>query len=125
MITAVSHWAKAEADVTALTLVGSYTADARPGVGVPLRERRVRTHSGLQVELGIVSPTWAALPLDPGTATVLRDGCRILHDPQGVLQKAMAALLTAAATAPVGGRGGWWRDPRLAIRPDLPPCAGE
>jgi hypothetical protein len=58
----------------------------------PLRERRVRLRSGLQVELGIVSPTWAALPLDPGTAKVLSDGCRILLDPDGVLHEALAAL---------------------------------
>lgn len=58
----------------------------------PLRERRVRLHSGLQVELGIVRPTWASLPLDPGTDKVLRDGCQILHDPQRLLAEAMNAL---------------------------------
>lgn len=58
----------------------------------PLRERRVRLRSGLQVELGIVSPDWASLPLDRGTARVLRDGCRVLHDPEGILRKALAAL---------------------------------
>jgi hypothetical protein len=58
----------------------------------PLRERRVRLRSGLQVELGIVTPTWARLPLDPGTAKVLRDGCRILHDPQGLLREALATV---------------------------------
>lgn len=58
----------------------------------PLRERRVRLHSGLQVELGIVRPTWASLPLDPGTDRVLRGGCRILHDPQRRLMEAMNTL---------------------------------
>lgn len=58
----------------------------------PLRERRVRTRSGLHVELGIVSPDWASVPLDPGTARVLGAGSRVLHDPQGVLQKALATL---------------------------------
>ena len=58
----------------------------------PLRERRVRLHSGLQVELGITWPTWASLPLDPGTQRVLRDGCRILHDPQSRLKEARATL---------------------------------
>ncbi len=58
----------------------------------PLRERRVRLRSGLQVELGVVTPAWAALPLNPGTARVLGDGCRILHDPEGLLGEALAAL---------------------------------
>jgi uncharacterized protein len=58
----------------------------------PLRERRVRLRSGLQVELGVVSPTWASLPLDHGTARVLRDGYRILHDPEGLLREATASL---------------------------------
>lgn len=58
----------------------------------PLRERRVRLRSGLHVELGIVQPTWASLPLDVGTERVLRDGCRILHDPQDRLKEALTAL---------------------------------
>lgn len=58
----------------------------------PLRERRVRLRSGLQAELGVVPPTWAALPLDPGTAKVLKDGCRILHDPEGTLEAALSTL---------------------------------
>lgn len=58
----------------------------------PLMERRVRLRSGLQVELGVVSLDWVSLPLDPGTARVLRDGCRILHDPEGLLREAEAAL---------------------------------
>jgi hypothetical protein len=44
------------------------------------------------VELGIVPPSWAAIPLDPGTEKVLRDGCRILHDPERLLQDALATL---------------------------------
>jgi hypothetical protein len=48
--------------------------------------------SGLQVELGLVPPHWAALPLDPGTAKVLRDGCKILYDREGILREALATL---------------------------------
>ncbi|QNN51159.1 nucleotidyltransferase domain-containing protein [Nocardioides mesophilus] len=58
----------------------------------PLRERRVRLRSGLQVELGVVPPSWAAIPLDSGTKKVLRDGCRILHDPDGIFRAALARL---------------------------------
>lgn len=58
----------------------------------PLRERRVRLHSGFQLEVGIVTPTWATLSLDPGTERVLRDGCQILHDPERLLHEALATL---------------------------------
>jgi len=45
-----------------------------------LTERRVRLESGFEVELGLVPPTWAeADPVDPGTSTVVRGGCRILR----------------------------------------------
>jgi hypothetical protein len=58
----------------------------------PLRERRVRLHSGLHVELGVVPPSWAALPLDPGTARVLRHGCRVLYDPERLLHDALLTV---------------------------------
>ena len=38
---------------------------------------------GPEVEFGFVAPSWAALPLDAGTARVLRDGYRLLADPGG------------------------------------------
>ena len=58
----------------------------------PLTERRVRLRSGLQVELGVTDPTWAAVPLDAGTARVLSDGCQVLYDPGHVLGRAIDAL---------------------------------
>jgi predicted nucleotidyltransferase len=58
----------------------------------PVLERRWRLPSGLVVELGLAAPGWAAVPLDDGTARVLRDGCRVLHDPVGLLAGAVAAL---------------------------------
>jgi uncharacterized protein len=58
----------------------------------PLVERRVRLRSGLQIELGVAPPGWASLPRDPGTAKVLRDGCRVLHDPDNLLSTALTAL---------------------------------
>lgn len=121
-------WARAQPDVDAVVLVGSYArgtagmasdvdlvmlvsrfeqladdvawfAALRPDSklirakswGV-LLERRFRLRSGLQVELGLVSPTWAELPLDPGTRRVLSDGHRILYDPHALLSNAAAAL---------------------------------
>lgn len=59
----------------------------------PLLERRFRLRSGLLVELGLASPAWAHLPLDPGTRRVLHDGHRVLHDPAGLLARAGRTLL--------------------------------
>jgi len=58
-----------------------------------ITERRVALPSGLEVEVGIGEQSWAAVePLDPGTAEVVRDGFRILHDPHGLLARLVAAL---------------------------------
>ena len=57
----------------------------------PLLERRFRLASGLHVEVGLVAPAWAAVPLDDGTRRVLTGGCRVLDDPQGLLAAAVQA----------------------------------
>jgi predicted nucleotidyltransferase len=58
----------------------------------PITERRFTTATGLEVEINIGSPDWAAVnPVDPGTHRVVTDGARPLHDPTG----ALAALLHA------------------------------
>jgi predicted nucleotidyltransferase len=55
-------------------------------------ERRFVTASGLEVEINIGSPNWAAAhPIDPGTRRVVTDGARPLHDPTG----ALASLIDA------------------------------
>ena len=51
----------------------------------PLLERRFRLGSGLEVELGFASATWADVPVDPGTARVVTDGFVVLSDPSGLL----------------------------------------
>lgn len=59
----------------------------------PLTERRLLLEDGLEVEVGLTDPAWAATdPVDPGTLRVVTDGMRILHDPDGRL----AALAAAA-----------------------------
>ena len=64
-----------------------------------LTERRFAVESGLEVELGVGSPTWASVaPLDEGTRRVVCHGMRALYDPEGLL----AAL--AAACAPVASQ---------------------
>jgi uncharacterized protein len=51
----------------------------------PLTERRLLLDDGLELEVGVVPPTWAATdPVDPGTRQVVTDGMRILHDPKGL-----------------------------------------
>ena len=55
-------------------------------------ERRFATPSGLEVEFGIGSPSWADIdPIDPGTRRVVTDGARSLHDPVGMLATLIAA----------------------------------
>ena len=54
----------------------------------PMTERRFILPSGLEVEAGIVSPSWAATdPVDPELPPIIRDGFEILHDPQGLLSR--------------------------------------
>lgn len=59
----------------------------------PLTERRVVLRSGLEVEFGFVSPSWASVdPVDPGTARVVGDGWSPLVDPDGTLARLGAAV---------------------------------
>jgi hypothetical protein len=56
-----------------------------------LTERRVRLASGLEVEFGFVSPSWAATdPVDAGTAAVVGGGCRPILDPEGLFKRLIA-----------------------------------
>ncbi len=72
--------------------VGQDVTPVRTQAWGVLTERRVRLTSGLEVELGIVPRQWADEPVDDGTARVVRDGFRVLHDPRGVLSGLLAAL---------------------------------
>ncbi len=61
-----------------------------------ITERRVELPSGLQVEFGIGRPGWAATnSVDAGTKRVVQDGCRILHDPDGLLARLKSAVDSA------------------------------
>jgi aminoglycoside 6-adenylyltransferase len=58
----------------------------------PVAERRLVLPSGLEVEVGIGPLSWAKTdPLDAGTCEVVRDGSRILHDPDGRMLRLLAA----------------------------------
>ena len=57
-----------------------------------LLEWRFGLPSGLRVEMDIVRPDWARVPLDPGTRRVLADGHRILVDRHGIVSSATETL---------------------------------
>ncbi len=64
----------------------------RDGDWGAIRERRLLLPSGLELEVGVGRPSWAATePVDPGTRRVVRDGLRPLHDPRGLLRALAAA----------------------------------
>ncbi len=60
----------------------------------PMTERRFVLSSGLEVEAGIVPPSWAATdPVDPELPPIIRDGFRILYDPEERLARLLEACL--------------------------------
>lgn len=63
----------------------------------PVMELRLRRRSGLHLDVGIAPLTWATVdPLDLGTARVLSDGVRVVHDPDRLL----AVAADAAGSVP-------------------------
>lgn len=92
--------ARPDSDVDLVLLTESIADYSTPAwaadlnLGEPIRvqawgvitEHRLRTPSGLEVEIGLGTPDWASTtPVDPGTHRVITDGSRILHDPHGIL----------------------------------------
>ncbi len=54
----------------------------------PTTERRFVLPSGLEVEISVAPPSWAATdPVDPGTRRVVQDGLATLYDPGGLLAR--------------------------------------
>ena len=55
--------------------------------------RRAWFEPECEVEFSFAPLSWAeASPVDPGTARVVSDGCRILYDPDGLLQRLISAI---------------------------------
>jgi len=51
----------------------------------------IRVYYGAtEAEFGVTDQAWAQLPIDPETAKVMNDGLRILYDPEGRLERAIA-----------------------------------
>jgi hypothetical protein len=62
-----------------------------------LWSRRLWLEQDGEVEFGFASTTWADVnPVDPGTRSVIVDGCRILHDPEKILSRLCATASAAA-----------------------------
>jgi hypothetical protein len=59
-----------------------------------LWSRHIQLSTGLEVEFGFAPPQWAAIdPLDEGTQKVVQDGCWILLDPTGLLNKLLQQMV--------------------------------
>ena len=58
-----------------------------------IEERRLRLPDGLEVEVGVGFPEWAATdPVDVGTEAVVAGGLLPLSDPHGVLAALLGAI---------------------------------
>ena len=57
-----------------------------------VRSIRIWYRDGLEVEFSVALKGWAGLPLDPGSAQILRDGIVALLDPSGILAAAEQSL---------------------------------
>ena len=60
-----------------------------------VRSLRVFYRGGAEVEFSLAPRNWATVPLDPGTADVLRKGSRVLLDRDGSLREALQDLARA------------------------------
>ena len=72
-----------------------------------ITEKRFALPSGLEIELDVGTPSWASVhPIDSGTRTVVTDGMRVLHDPDGLLARLATSLHGSPEEgAEVHGRG--------------------
>lgn len=62
-------------------------------------EKRFALPSGLEVELVLAPPSWAATdPVDEGTRRVVTDGVWVLYDPKGILAKLLDACGRSEST---------------------------
>jgi aminoglycoside 6-adenylyltransferase len=57
---------------------------------------RVRYQRGPEVEFGIAGMDWTAVPPDEGTAEVLRAGCIVLFDGEGLIERVRRSACDAA-----------------------------
>jgi predicted nucleotidyltransferase len=65
-----------------------------------IQERRLRRASGFEIEVGIGPTSWAAVPVDPGTAEVALDGLVPVYDADGHLRRLLDALTRPEVPTP-------------------------
>jgi hypothetical protein len=81
--------------------VGSTVATWRDADYGILWSRHLQLADGTEIEFGFAPLAWASVdPIDPGTFQVVSHGCRILYDPQGLLEE-----LVTQVEAESGARG--------------------
>ncbi len=69
-------------------------------------ERRFALPSGLEVDLVVAPPSWAATDaLDEGTRRVVTDGVSVVYDPKGVLAGLLDVCGRSGAAEVSGGSG--------------------
>jgi hypothetical protein len=103
-------------DAWVATVLGAGATARREQDWGPLRERRFRRSTGLDVELGITPVSWLDVPVDAGTARVLRDGCTVVLDRD---RRAAEALQSLEVPLRTWGLDDVWAQP---TRPtDAPP----
>lgn len=72
-----------------------------------LWSRHCELEDHARVELGFCSREWASYsPLDPGTARVILDGCRILYDPLSLFERLCTEVAQQGAAADDASRSG-------------------
>jgi uncharacterized protein len=76
----------------AVEALGAGATDVGTRCWGPLLERRFLLPGGLVVDCGLAPPSWAAVPVDPGTARVVADGLVVLHDPYDLLARLVRAV---------------------------------
>jgi predicted nucleotidyltransferase len=74
------------------TLFGEIESSSIEDYGA-LKSRRIFYRNGLEVEFGIAERSWAHVPLDSGTKSVLADGARALYDPEQLVEVARRAAV--------------------------------
>ena len=67
-----------------------------------VRSVRIWYRDGPEVEFAIALKDWAALPLDPGTDRILREGIVILLDPRGLLTAAQESVEESPSNGSIG-----------------------
>ncbi|MCV5960062.1 hypothetical protein OFO30_32265, partial [Escherichia coli] len=66
--------------------------------------RHVRLEDGSRLELSFAARDWAStLPPDAGTAAAVGNSCRVLYDPEGLLEQLVRQVENAQFHAEGGG----------------------